>query len=728
MEDVDDDDDDEETLQLKLAAIEARLKLKRLQQSRAKLNGEGSSAGIDLPPSRDGIERSPSRQNRFTGERKRKAADMVYHEDIQVPLSPSKKPPPANDSISPKRVVLGIDKGVRGSDVSLRRPRLGQSNSDMGVFARQTDWASQKKHPQTNSFSASTSASDKPPRPKSFSDRIREGRAVDKVRRQKAQNTQQNRSRSFNFDKKEVEGYQEAAAHAKPEAVNEPTPFKSGGNFSRADVMQSFHRPNSSSRRDAATPTFSRERRPSKLDSSFENEPPQETGTKAPDPTKFEAFSGLHLSNRILPHSFLTRTLDSKSPMRITDLLKTVKGPEFDLPETITDYVVFGIVASKSSPREHKDKKEDPDKKDRYDDGTNNSSKYMVITLTDLKWTIDLFLFSTAFPRYYKLSTGTLIAILNPSIMPPPRHKIDTNAFSLTLSSSEDTILEIGTAKDIGFCKAVRRDGQVCESWVDGRKTEYCDFHVDAQLRKTTAGRMEVNSGPGIRGRTSGFRPGTPRQKGQGFQSQGEGLRNNRNGAFDRTTGSTYFVAPAAPSAQPRNGDINNNFHARHRSAASLLDMEDPFISSDTLSRGGDTKAEKFRKRLADQERERNIARKLGEFKGVGAEYLRVHVDAGSSTPAAGDSHDSASKPNNQGNDPDEYQGLDNLSKKASNVKLGPMRKAIIQNKSQHQRGRSASPKKTRFITANGIKEAGRDSLVNATHATIDYDDDLDIV
>jgi hypothetical protein len=31
--------------------------------------------------------------------------------------------------------------------------------------------------------------------------------------------------------------------------------------------------------------------------------------------------------------------------------------------------------------------------KDPYDDGSNNTNRYMAITLTDLKWTIDLFLF-----------------------------------------------------------------------------------------------------------------------------------------------------------------------------------------------------------------------------------------------------------------------------------------------------------------------------------------------
>lgn len=52
---VDDSEDDEETLELKLAAIEAKLKLKKLQQSRGKARAEGLLK--DREPSR----RSPSR-------------------------------------------------------------------------------------------------------------------------------------------------------------------------------------------------------------------------------------------------------------------------------------------------------------------------------------------------------------------------------------------------------------------------------------------------------------------------------------------------------------------------------------------------------------------------------------------------------------------------------------------------------------------------------------------
>ncbi|KAF3491523.1 cell division cycle protein 23 [Arthroderma uncinatum] len=739
-EDEDDDDDDEETLQLKLAAIEARLKLKKLQQSKSRSKQTDSESerydahsGSASPRAGNQVQRA----NRILGERKRKAADMVFQENVQVPLSPIKKPPPPANPISPQRVILGIDKGLKAPDVSLRRPRnLGQNGHDNkqptshrtgNLFNRGTARETQLLPPErTNHLE----------KPKSFSDRILESRSTDKERRDKAWALQRKRTTGFGVDKNELERFHTAAKESTINLGNVPStqrerlasPLRATRPASQENIPPA---PTSPSKRDRGQSLGamrgSAETRTSRPSESRASESSSiGTDVKPADPSKFEPFSSLHLSTRILPHSFLKRTLDSKTPMRIPDLLRTVKGPDFDSPETDGDYVVFGIVGSKSAPKEHKEKKNGADNNDDEPEDGLNSNKYMILTLTDLKWTIDLFLFSTAFPRYYRLAPGTLIAVLNPAIMPPPRHKLDTNAFSLTLHSSEDTILEIGTAQDIGFCKAVKRDGKICESWIDSRKTEYCDFHVEAQLRKTTSGRMEVNSGPGISTRSGarpgGFRGGRRDQNG----SQASGLRSKTEtgGNYDWATGTRYYIAPA--SNPPGGGNRQGYFPGRNNTTSSLLDADDPFIDASSFNRGGNTKAERLRKRLADQERERTIARSLGEFKGVGAEYLRAHHKEASEPDGRGSSSTTTnsgptssqggSNASNSGNDI--FLGLDNLSKSAKGIKLGRVKGS----------NGSTTVKKTRFITANGIREAGRDSLGKATHDGSDYNDDLDIV
>ncbi|KAK2749263.1 hypothetical protein FQN55_003585 [Onygenales sp. PD_40] len=744
--DDDMDDDDEETLQLKLAAIEARLKLKKLQQSKTKAKSSSFEAGANDTPDSP-ASRPPSR---FLMERKRKAANISSHpENVQVPVSPSKRLAPSTDPVSPRRVVLGIDKGMKGSEVSLRRPPSSTASarpaSSIGGY--RDERFSRMGRPSTARSNASSTPSEGPQRPKSFSERIAESRSVEKSKREKAQLLQRKRTTAFAVDKNEMERLHTAAQESnKASSFDSPRRERHVEEFSREDVLQSYNRPHSGLRKSKSV-THIRESSPytrpastygssnhqkHERQNSFESRvlPPassngniedssQDTENKPSDPSKFEPFSGLHLSNRILPHSFLTRTLESKTPLRIPDLLKTIKGPDFDPPDTDGDYVVFGIIASKSSPKEHnKEGKNSTKKPDLDDDGSNNSSKYMVITLTDLKWSIDLFLFSTAFPRYYKLTAGTVVAILNPSIMPPPPNKIDTNRFSLTLNSSDDTILEIGKAQDLGFCKSIRKDGKVCETWVDGRKTEFCEFHVDLQLRKTTSKRMEVNSGPGMfgPGGRSGSRTGmfgrsrSVREGGAG----GNGLK-PEGAQMDRSTGSTYYVAPPIPG----------------RSAANLLDADDPFIAAaNDFHRGGDAKLDRLQKRLAQQERERHIARSLGDSSSVGAEYLR-HRQRANSTPGrergehpligSGNDNNRDGTPASTAQSARVALGLDATTRNANNVKLGPMAKV---------KNGGAVTKKTRFVTAKGIRDAGRDSLGGPADGqnAVDYDDDLDIV
>ncbi|EEH04898.1 cell division cycle protein [Histoplasma capsulatum G186AR] len=736
--DMEEEDEDEETLQLKLAAIEARLKLKKLQQSKSKSKPPSFEQKTlsDTPA-------SPSSRPamRFIPERKRKAANMSQQENIQVPVSPSKRLAASTDPVSPRRIVLGIDKGKKGTDVSLNRPpssrSTGRPASSIGVYRGE---ALLRKTHISASHEPTFTPDGELQRPKSFSERIAESRSIDKSRWEKTQLLHRKRNSSFAVDKGEMERFQLAAKEESEKASNFESPRKAQRveEFSRDDVIQSYNRPGSGLRKSknissasgncSATQEFQlqMETRPTSSllnDDSTGDNSQNIKPTIATDPSKFEPFSGLHLSTRILPHSFLNRTLDAKSPMRIPDLLRTIKGPEFDPPDVDGDYVVFGIIASKSTPKEHQDVKKGASKhKNLDDDGSNNTSKYMVLTLTDLKWSIDLFLFSTAFPRYYKLIPGTVVAILNPSIMPPPPNKLDTNRFSLTLNSSDDTILEIGKAQDLGFCKAIRKDGKVCEAWVDGRKTEFCEFHVDLQLRKTTAKRMEVNGGP------TTFGPGGRSGSRTGMFNKNRDLKDRdryrlkpEGPQTDRSTGSTYYVGPPIPGS---------------RSAASLIDADDPFIvAANDFPRGGNGKLERFQKRLAEQERERNIAKVLGRSNSVGAQYLR-HRQAGGTSgrdgsdanapsnntrPSSGAGNNINGKGDESGSQPARVAlGLSSTMKSAVNVKLGPIKKSAVN-------------KKTRFVTSKGIRDAGRDSLGGPGDGTgndnnADYDDDLDIV
>jgi minichromosome maintenance protein 10 len=655
--------------------------------------------------------------------------------DVQVPLSPSKKaivPEPA----SPRRALFNFKKA---SEVSLKRPsssRAGARPTSSFSSGTRTSAASKNDHDSSDIWS--------PPiedlkRAKSFSERIAESRNADRAKQERAKRVQENRSSAFAIDKTEIERYKEEAA-SKPQPTS-PAKQQVTESFSREDVLQSYGGAYPSMKKSVTAPVL-RETlsaaSPQLSGSLSKATPHSKDSENAPegDQSKFEPFSSLNLSNRILPHSFLARTLENKTVLRIPHLLKSVKAPEFELPESIDgDYVVFAIVASKSDPKQHQEKKASTIEVDIYDDGLNNSEQYMAITLTDLKRTVDLFLFDTAFPRYYRLSEGMVVAILNPSIMPPPPNKIDSGRFSLCLSSSDDTVLEVGSARDIGYCKAERKDGKICRSWIDARKTEFCDFHVDVQIRRTQSQRAGVNAG------TSMFAPGgrnAPRianfgpSRGGGRGGRGRGLK-HEGAKYDSWTQSTYFVASAPKSSSTGGGAsmYHRGGMGTGNSAATLIYSIDdnPFAASNV--RGNESKEERTRRRLLEDQRERDIAKKLGSRSGnTGSEYLRARLGqttkpSSSSTSLASESPASSGGP---------AVATPFLSRKADSISLSPIRKRAHEE-DKSSKGSATSVKKTRFITSKGIREAGRDSICGPearrpimNNNDDDDDDELDII
>ncbi|KAL2827030.1 hypothetical protein BDW59DRAFT_144573 [Aspergillus cavernicola] len=756
--DNEDEDEDEETLKLKLAAIEARIKLKQLQKNRGKADTPNPDRHDPLFRPASAVSFSPCIQEQPPRNKVSREANIWDQpDDIQVPLSPTRRLAPPLEPTSPGRYRLGIDKGLKGSDVSLRRPP-----SFKGTGARPTSRLGSRDGPVTQPGNM-LSQSFEEGRPKSFSERMAEGRVAEKSRRERdarVERIQANRSSAFQFDKTEMETFKAAAAERRP---NSPSKLQTrsgrADSFSRDDILRSVNDLKPSLKRSRTAPglrnaegdeprSFLHRRSQKSESESFSSQPgssrqnsftddasngAERALEKAPDSSKFEPFSSLHLSNRILPHSFLSRTLEGKKVLRIPDLLRMIKGPPFELPDEIeSDFVVFGVVASKSEPKQIKDSKNVSTKEtDPFDDGLNNRSQYMVITLTDLKWTIDLFLFDTAFPRYYRLSEGTIIAILNPTILPPPKHKIDTNQFSLSISSSDDKVLEVGSARDIGFCKAVRKDGKSCQSWVDGRKTEFCDFHVDLQVRRAQSGRMGVNNGTGMfgPGGRSGSRTGIYEGGRRVMQQGGKGLLRADGAKYDLQSQSLYYVAPSFKSRGTAAGSYPG------QSAASLIDADndDPFIAAGMVGRGMENKEERFRRRLVEQQREREITQKLTSSRagGIAADYLRAQNNE--NIPTTNATRSGAQHRRTNSSDPNippsstNNQPLAMSFKRAEAVRLGPKKRAH-----DGDRPHGSGVKKTRFITSKGIKEAGRDSLGGNPDVPqagdFDDDDELEIV
>ncbi|KAI1141821.1 hypothetical protein F5Y05DRAFT_274462 [Hypoxylon sp. FL0543] len=675
----DDEDEDEEMLQLKLQAIQAKLKLKKLQSAKAK-----KAQGENTSPTRT---RSASIPDIPVAGRAHSRADSLYSRptvrpqsqtEVQVPASPVRRAQTAQGDNSPSRVRLGIDKGIKAKDISLKRapsikkPAENQNGAQGGYLRRA----------HTPALSTSEQST-KQERPMTFSERLVAARSEEISRQQKRERIKQARSNAFELGRQEMEQYKSNAKDI-PDLPTQPEQYSredvvAGGQLKRSNTP-SLRRPTQDANRSGSS---LEEETVSQIETSTRQKKQSPSEVPEEEASAFEPYSAIHLSKRVIPHSVLTRNLAGKKTYLIKDLLKHVKAPEFQLPEIEQDIVVFGILASKSDPRSHKTSNNNLKEKTQTDP---TKGKYMVLQLVDLQWELELFLFNSGFDRYWKLTPGTLLAILNPTIMPPPPGRTDTGRFSLVINSGQDTILEIGTARDLGFCKSIKKDGEYCNSWVNKKRTEFCEFHMNLGLAKHRQARQDVNAfntGLGPRkGKDGDWRS---KYKSSYRLHDWEGNANDpkkkSRGNFDRETGSQWFISKP--------------------SAATMLDNE--ILGGQVADRV--ERSEALKRRLATEEKERELMKKLGQLgSGAGKEYMHKSGTGARSSSALGStSHPhfpSAAVPGST-QDGEEKQDLDAKS-------LG-----LVRPKGQEPKMHLSPVKRKRSV--NSSMSASRSSSHNGT-------------
>jgi minichromosome maintenance protein 10 len=717
-----DSDEDEETLQLQLQEIQARLKLKKLQKkSKQGSDTENENRAESAPLSRAKSVAASRAQARLDGLREERSKSQA---SINVPVSPLRRAQPVQGQTSPQRVLLGIDKGLTGRDISLKRAPSLRKRVDVEVPERRMGPFLQRPVSQAGARAGSVASSQDGDRPKSFSERMAAIRVQERDRQERELRIKKNKSTAFDIDQDQIQSFKETA-------VEFPDAPRQAPEFSRDEVLSAVSKPNSTISRSKTAPNLRSAVRdnssttnsttaartdsrasvdipPRKRPAAKSKVPPSEVAEA--DASEFEPYSSAHLSKRIIPHHVLTRTLTGKMTFLVPDLLRTVKAPDFQGPDIEEDVVVFAIIAKKTHPMVHNQSAKN-----------DNRGKYMIMGLTDLKWELDLFLFDSAFDKFWKLTTGTIIAILNPGFMPPPKGRADTGKFSLVLNSDADTILEIGSARDLGFCKSVKKDGKTCDSWVDKRHTEFCDFHVNQTLAKTHSKRMEVNTmnfGKGDYGRR--------KYNSKDVANYGEHRKRKeleKKTRYDKESHSQIYIG--------------------NKSTVNMLDDVD--FDPDAFHRGS-SKEERMTRRLLAEEKERDLRQKLEKMgDGIGADYMRAKPSS-TSQPFSNHSH-----PSNDSAPPD-AASLGLLSGKAKDVALSPIKRKraytasssaaigwgtdLTKELGRMKNGESLQPvkKKTRFVTEKGIREAGRESLGGEVAKEMlvsfssDDDDELDIV
>lgn len=194
------------------------------------------------------------------------------------------------------------------------------------------------------------------------------------------------------------------------------------------------------------------------------------------DTEEIEKFSGIQIDQRYIEAGTLETMFEDKKILRLDRLFQKVYPPDFKEPD-YPNWVVIGVITEKSDVK-----------------FTNNkSSKYLSLSISNFILNLKLLLFGDAFTKYWKLKVGDIIGILNPRILPYKNMTTKTvQTFNLTLNSNFNSIVEIGKAKNLGYCRASFRDKK-CNVPIDKSQTDYCEYHQNTNYIKSASQRMDLN-------------------------------------------------------------------------------------------------------------------------------------------------------------------------------------------------------------------------------------------
>lgn len=202
-----------------------------------------------------------------------------------------------------------------------------------------------------------------------------------------------------------------------------------------------------------------------KSSSSFFGADAQNTINKIPD------FFGIRITNPLISSSALQDRMINRSLVTMAQMKLFVKTVSTD-----QDWVVAGCVVQKSAVRT-----------------SQNGYQYMIWTLSDLQndlRTVSMFLFRMAYKQLWKTVVGQVVGVLNPSVMD---HK-DGSRHEATLSiDNHQRVMLLGQAKDFGYCKSKKKDGENCTAFVNTNRCTYCIYHVKQEYQKCSI-RSELQS------------------------------------------------------------------------------------------------------------------------------------------------------------------------------------------------------------------------------------------
>ncbi|KAL8621332.1 hypothetical protein ACOMHN_053353 [Nucella lapillus] len=195
-----------------------------------------------------------------------------------------------------------------------------------------------------------------------------------------------------------------------------------------------------------------------------------------------EKFSGLRIITPKVSSVMLATKMEGRRMIPVSRLHLKVNTADLQ-----GDWVTIGIIVQKSEARKSQTGK--------------TYSIWKVSDLEDPDRPVSFFLFGQVYKQLWKMDMGTVIGLLNPSIMDSMEKGRGDVAFTV---SSAQQVMEIGRSKDLGWCTSKTKRGTACTNIVNKKLGDFCTYHVQAAYRKQSSKRSELHgSCPGTTPKSS---------------------------------------------------------------------------------------------------------------------------------------------------------------------------------------------------------------------------------
>ncbi|CAB0032213.1 unnamed protein product [Trichogramma brassicae] len=172
---------------------------------------------------------------------------------------------------------------------------------------------------------------------------------------------------------------------------------------------------------------------------------------------------GFRMITPLISSTDLVEKMKGIKPVTVASIKQHIINQKAGMLE---DWVFAGVVLNKSSPKT-----------------SAKGSQYSIWKLTDLSnemKTVAVFLFSNAYKQLWKLSIGTVIGILNPNVL---ESRDDKDVATLSVDVPQ-RVLVLGSSKDLGTCKSIKKNGDPCTAPTNIRYGEHCVYHVKQEYGK----------------------------------------------------------------------------------------------------------------------------------------------------------------------------------------------------------------------------------------------------